>query len=218
MNDLTTIYRIRFETTGLQKRRRIWRVLCSHYFSQLIGPNKDILDLACGHGEFINNISGRSREAIDLNSDATRYLDPDIKFTKCPAHNLSSIESASKDVVFTSNFLEHLPSKATCDLVFDEVKRLLRPNGRFIIVGPNIRYAYKKYWDYYDHQLPLSHLSLEEGLLQKGFVVILNISRFLPYTMKSRFPSSDYLIKAYLRLPLAWKLLGKQFLIVAQKR
>jgi SAM-dependent methyltransferase len=216
MSDLTTIYRNRFEATGLEKRRQVWRVLCSHYFGQLVGPNKDILDLACGYGEFINNIKGRSREAVDLNPDAPRYLDPNIKFTQCPAHDLSGVESSSKDVVFTSNFLEHLPTKATCDQVFDEVKRLLRPKGRFIILGPNIRYAYRQNWDYYDHQLPLSHLSLEEGLRQKGFMVILNISRFLPYTMKSRFPSSDFLIKAYLNLPIAWKLLGKQFL-VAQK-
>ena len=31
-------------------------------------------------------------------------------------------------------------------------------------MGPNIRYLAAEYWDFYDHYLPLSHLSLEEGL------------------------------------------------------
>jgi hypothetical protein len=52
-------------------------------------------------------------------------------------------------------------------------------------MGPNIRYAYREYWDYYDHYLPLSHLSLGEGLTQAGFAVERVSPRFLPYTMKS---------------------------------
>jgi SAM-dependent methyltransferase len=127
------------------------------------------------------------------------------------------ITDQSVDVVFTSNFLEHLPDKAACDATFAEVMRVLRAGGRFIVLGPNIRYLYAEYWDFYDHHLPLSHLSLEEGLSAQGFKVIRNIPRFLPYTMKSRLPSDDLLIGAYLRFPPIWRVLGKQFLVVAKK-
>ena len=43
------------------------------------------------------------------------------------------------------------------------------------------------------------------------------IARFLPYTTKSVLPQWPWLVKLYLRLPLAWWLLGKQSLVVAKK-
>ena len=84
-------------------------------------------------------------------------------------------------------------------------------------MGPNIKYAYKEYWDYYDHILPFSDLSISEGLRKHGFSIDRTISRFLPYTMNGSLPTPDLMIKLYLRLPLAWRILGKQFLVVASK-
>lgn len=43
------------------------------------------------------------------------------------------------------------------------------------------------------------------------------IPRFLPYTTKSRLPQAPWLIRLYLRVPLAWWLLGKQALVVAER-
>jgi hypothetical protein len=85
------------------------------------------------------------------------------------------------------------------------------------VMGPNIRYAWREYWDYYDHYLPLSHLSLAEGLCLAGFRIAENIPRFLPYTMKNTVPTHALLVRAYLAVPLMWKLLGKQFLVTAVK-
>lgn len=215
--DLAAIYQSRFENTGLEKRNGVWRVLCRDFFNPMIGSDKDVLDMACGYGEFINNVVARNKSAVDMNPDAPKYLKSEVKFFQTPATQMPSVADATNDVVFTSNFLEHLHTKEDCNKVFGEVKRVLRPGGRFIILGPNIRYAYKEYWDFYDHYLPLSHLSLEEGLKQSGFNVIRNIPRFLPYTMKSRLPSGDALISLYLKMPFAWRLFGKQFLVVAQK-
>ncbi len=43
------------------------------------------------------------------------------------------------------------------------------------------------------------------------------IPRFLPYTTKSRLPKHPLLIKIYLRIPLLWRIFGKQSLIIAEK-
>lgn len=216
MPDLVNLYKFRFEESALPQKQEIWRTLCRHYFQDLIGPDKAVLDLACGYGEFINNIKGAAKYGVDLNPTYRDYLDKDVEFKNGPADKIA-LDDNSVDVVFTSNFLEHLRSKDECDAVFTEVLRVLRPNGRFIIMGPNIRYLADKYWDFYDHYLPLSHLSVEEGLAQAGFKPERVIDRFLPYTTRSAMPKASWLIAAYLHMPLAWPILGKQFLVIGRK-
>lgn len=217
MTDVAKIYKARFENTGLARRNRVWQVLCKHFFDARVPDNATVLDLACGYGEFINNIRAARKLAIDLNPDAPKYLNPDVSFHRLPATELSNIGAGVADVVFTSNFLEHLPDKSACDAVLAAVHKVLKPGGRFIVLGPNIRYAYKEYWDYYDHYLPLSHLSLAEGLRLAGFEIEENIPRFLPYTMNNSAPTHDLLVRAYLAMPLAWKVFGKQFLVTASR-
>jgi hypothetical protein len=60
-------------------------------------------------------------------------------------------------------------------------------------------------------------LSLGEGLTASGFKLVRVIPRFLPFTMNNNQPTSDFLIRAYLAMPLAWRLMGKQFLVVAER-
>ena len=217
MDTLAQLYQERFESAGVSRRDRVWKVLCDDFFSRRIPVDATVLDLACGYGDFINNITCGRKRAVDLNPDARKHVDADVEFTLSAAIDLSAIGSSSVDVVFTSNFLEHLRDKAECDQVLANVFDVLKPGGRFIVLGPNIRYAYREYWDFYDHYLPLSDLSLSEGLKLAGFHIVEAIPRFLPYTMNGRTPTSDVLVKMYLRLPIAWRFMGKQFLVTAEK-
>jgi SAM-dependent methyltransferase len=214
--DLAALYQHRFTLEDRAKKIRIWKVLCSQFFQSIVGDDKSVLDLACGYGEFINAIAAREKYGIDLNPDTASFLDKNIKIFNAPATAIP-LPDETVDVVFTSNFLEHLKTKDECDKVFAEVKRILKPSGKFIIMGPNIRYLADRYWDYYDHHLPLSHLSLEEGLVQAGYDVELNIAKFLPYTAKSALPTHPALVALYLKVPLAWRIMGRQFLVVAAK-
>ena len=115
MDNVQAIYQARFEATGLEKRQRVWRTLCRSFFDDLVGANKDVLDMACGYGEFINNVRARKRYAIDMNTNSPKHLRTDVQFFLCPSTDMNGISDASVDVVFTSNFLEHLPNKAACD-------------------------------------------------------------------------------------------------------
>lgn len=217
MTDLASLYRFRFNEADLPGKMRIWQTLCADFFQQFIPDESTVLDVACGYGEFINNIVAKKKHAIDLNTDVKRFLRDDIAFHLTKADAMEGIESDSVDVAFTSNFLEHLESKNVCDAVLREVLRVLRPGGKFIVMGPNIRYLAGEYWDFYDHHLPLSNLSLEEGLVMNGFRVTRNIAKFLPYTTRSAIPQHPLLVKMYLKFPPAWSILGKQFLLVAEK-
>lgn len=217
MSDLSTLYDIRFTQTGVDKRQAVWIQLCEHFFSKLVPVESTILDIACGYGEFINNITARRKYAIDLNEDTPAYLKPDVTFFHTAATDLSMMPKGEIDIAFTSNFLEHFRDKQQLDIFFRELYSVLKPGGKFIILGPNIRFAYREYWDFYDHYLPLSHLSLVEALAVAGFEAEKVIDRFLPFTMNNNAPTADIIIRTYLKLPIAWKIFGKQFLVVARK-
>ena len=124
------------------------------------------------------------------------------------------LPDASLDVVFTSNFFEHLPDKAALGRTLDEIRRCLRPGGRLVAMGPNIKYLPGEYWDFWDHYIPLTEASLKEALVTRGFAVDVCLGRFLPYTMATgpRYPVA--FLRAYLKLPLAWRFFGRQFLVV----
>lgn len=217
MVDLAKLYKFRFSEADRLKKMLIWKVLCEQFFQKIVGEGKTVLDLASGYGEFSNNIHAARKIAIDLNPEAHAFLPKDVEFHVGSADDIASVEDGVVDVVFTSNFLEHLPNKKILDKVFVEVIRILKPSGKFIVIGPNIRYLADKYWDFYDHHLPLSHLSLEEGLVQAGFDIELVKAKFLPYTTRSLLPQSPMFVAAYLKFPFIWSVFGKQFLVVARK-
>lgn len=214
---LAELYKIRFSDTQLPRKNAIWKVICDHFLNKFISESDTVVDVACGYGEFINNIKAARKIAIDLNPNTPNFLLDDIEFHALEATSIANELNGIADVVFTSNFLEHLPDKATLDRFLDQVHLTLKEQGKFVILGPNLRYLPGQYWDFYDHHLGLTHLSLSEALRLKGFDIVYCLDRFLPYTTKGALPTHPWLVWAYLKIPLAWRLLGKQFLIVAQK-
>ena len=215
VTDLAELYRGRFSPAEQAAKMRVWRVLCTDFFSRFVQPTDTVLDLACGYGEFINFIPCARRIAIDLNPDARLHLAPGVEFHQRSCEDLSFLPDASVDVVFESNLFEHLPSKAALTSVVRQVRRTLRPGGRFILMQPNIKYVGDDYWDFFDHLIPLSHLSCAELLESNGFRITTMIPRFVPYTTKSRLPQHPFLVRLFVRCPPLWRLLGKQFVIVA---
>lgn len=215
--DLTKLYDVRFDNEERAAKDEIWQVLCRDYFSRYVAGTDTVLDIACGYGEFINHIRCATRLAVDLNPEVRAYLRPEVRFFHRSCDDLSPIPDTSVDVAFESNFFEHVADKEVLRKIVEEVRRKLRPGGRFVMLQPNIRYVGHAYWDFYDHLIPLTDISCKELLTTCGYEIESAIPRFLPYTTKSRIPQSPALVALYLRCPFAWRLMGKQFLIVARK-
>lgn len=154
---------------------------------------------------------------MDLNPQAQSRLDPSVTLFSQDCTQPWPIGSGTLDVVFTSNFFEHLPDKLALRLALQEAARCLRPGGRLIALGPNIKYVQGAYWDFWDHFLCLTERSLGEALENNGFKVIRCHPRFLPYTTVGRPEYSGALIRLYLACPWIWPLFGKQFLVVAER-
>ena len=217
MIDVAKLYRHRFSAAEQAAKDRIWQVLCERFFQRYVRPDATVLDLACGHGEFIRHVHAGRKLAVDINADSEMRLPASVEFHLASAARLDFLADDSIDLCFTSNFLEHLPSKTVVNQVLAEVYRVLRPGGRFMAMQPNIRYAYAEYWDFYDHFTALSHLSAAEAFSLAGFDIVELIDRFLPFSTKSALPKHPALVRAYLAVPLVWRIFGKQFLIVGAK-
>jgi len=211
--DLQRIYDARF-SGRLEYRKAVWSALVTDWFGKYVRPGDSVLDLGCGYGEFINTIACSRKYAMDLNPDILRFLGADVTplLQDCSAH--WQLPDASLDVVFTSNFFEHLPDKGALGQTLDEIRRCLRPGGRLVAMGPNVKYLPGEYWDFWDHHVALTEASLREALVTRGFWAHVCIKRFLPYTMATDRRYPIIFLRAYLKLPWVWPIFGKQFLVV----
>lgn len=207
---------MRFERNA-PYRVTVWKILTREFFSRWIREDAVILDLGCGWGEFVNQISAAQKYGMDLNPDSAGKLGTDVNFLAQDCSEPWPLPQESLDVIFSSNFFEHLPSKESLRRTLDQAFRCLKPGGRMICMGPNIRFLPGSYWDFWDHHLALTDASLAEGLRLAGFTIDRAIDRFLPYSMSQGFSPPLVLLRIYLRCPLLWRFFGRQFLIVARK-
>lgn len=215
--ELAKLYRGRFTQDELEGKRQLWQALYDGFFRKMIKRNDTVLDLGAGSCEFINACHASNKIAVDLNPETKRHA-RDAQVVLAPADQMAEIGDGSVDVVFTSNFFEHLPDKRALIDTLGECGRVLRSNGKLLVLMPNLRYVGHRYWDYFDHHLPLTHHSLAEGLTMAGFEVDRVTPRFVPYTVKdSPLKVRAPLVRWYLRLPVLWPLLGRQMFIAAHK-
>jgi SAM-dependent methyltransferase len=212
--NLERLYEYRFRDVDQGARRAVWEPIAEFVWERMGRPER-VLDPAAGRCEFIGAVPARERWALDrvgypeAESAGIRFLTGDATEVELPADHF--------DGVFVSNFLEHLPSPDAVSGFLERMQRALRPRGRIAIMGPNYRFAAREYWDCADHELALTHVAVEEHLYAAGFEPQETIPRFLPYSFRGPLPASAGATRAYLALPPLWRLLGKQFLVVARK-
>ncbi len=198
-------------------RDSVWKILCAEFFQRFVQPDSAILDLGAGWGEFINNIQAGKKMAMDLNPDTGRHIDSGVRFINQDCSARWSVDAESLDVVFTSNFLEHLESEERLRQTIVEAHRCLKTGGTIICLGPNINCVGDAYWDFKDHRIPLADGSIRKLLERAGFQIRQCIPRFLPYSMSRGATPPVFLVKLYLKLPLLWRLFGKQYLVIGVK-
>jgi SAM-dependent methyltransferase len=208
------LYAYRFRDVDQASRQAVWTEIARYVYERLGAP-RSILDLAAGRGEFISAVPAADRWGVDLvkqadlESAGVKLIIADIMDAELPADYF--------DGVFLSNFLEHLPDQNSVAAVLAKLRDTMRPGGRIAIMGPNFRYCMKDYFDCADHTVILTHVGVEEHVYAAGFEVESVSPRFLPYSFRGLLPASPMLARTYLRMPVLWRLLGKQFLVIGRK-
>ena len=167
-----------------------------------------MLDLGAGYCEFINNATASVKYAMDFNPDVRKRAARGVTVLQQDCSEPWPLPEGELDAVFTSNFLEHLPDKAAVSAVLSNAYRCLKPGGRFIAMGPNIKYVPGAYWDFFDHYVELTELSLAEALSNSDFEIEKTVGRFLPYTMSQGRQYPTWMLRLYLAMPAAWPIFG----------
>lgn len=195
-----------------KSRAPVWREI-ARYLSRFIPSGAKILDLGAGYCDFINNVEAKEKYALDIFYDIDKFAKKEVTLFKQSATEKINLSSNYLDVVFASNFFEHL-NKEEINIVLEEIKRVLKDNGKLIVIQPNFTYFGDNYFQDPTHKQIFTDVSFANLLQGKGFSIEKRVAKFIPATFKSRLPKNSYLVKLYLKLPV--KPLAKQFLIVAR--
>jgi 2-polyprenyl-3-methyl-5-hydroxy-6-metoxy-1,4-benzoquinol methylase len=215
---LKEIYTRRFTEKDAADKDLIWREVGAYLQRHIpIPTGGQVLDIACDRGDFIRNISAHGRWATDLR-DVSQHLPGDVHFVQANGIDLDkSLPNSHFDVVFMSNYLEHLPTSEHVIAQLSVARQLVKPGGKVAVLQPNIRLIGGSYWDFIDHQVGLTDRSLVEAGELAGLSTHRVIRRFLPFTTKSRIPRNPLLVRWYLRFPIVWTVMGKQSLYIGMR-
>jgi hypothetical protein len=194
----------------------VWRVV-AEYLSGYVPPDAHVIELGAGYCDWINNVRAARKVAVDVWEGLPQFAAPDVHpILHDLSRGLPPLGDRLFDVALASNLLEHFEHDVISRLLA-EVFDCLRANGRFIVIQPNFRYAYRRYFDDYTHHSILTDVSLSNWMRSRGFYIERVQSRFMPYSLRgSRLPVRPWLIRAYLRSPI--KPFAGQMLVIGQKR
>lgn len=219
-NYLQALYANRFNPEQQQAKLALWKVLIRQFLQKQIGrSDAAVLDIGGGYCEFINQVQAKEKFLIDLNPDAKDFANNDVTVVNVDIlaeNKYKLVPTQYFDIIFVSNFFEHLHNKDELIEVLDFCYNCLKLGGSILIIQPNFKYAFKEYYDFIDHYLPITDASIQEVLKAIGFSVDMIIPRFLPFSTKGR-PSSTLLLKIYLNVPFLWRLLGGQMFVKASR-
>jgi len=198
----------------IQSRRGVWREIV-RYVKKDCPCTESLLELGAGYCDFINQFPAETKICYEQNPDMADYADEDVNFRCDSAVTLSGVDEGSIDLVFASNFLEHLTDDEH-EVIMPRIGEVLAENGQLILIQPNYNRCKDRYFDDETHQTIFSDTNIELFLCRYDFKIIKLIPGLLPFSMKSRLPKWPFLVRLYLALP--FKANAAQMYIIATKR
>jgi 2-polyprenyl-3-methyl-5-hydroxy-6-metoxy-1,4-benzoquinol methylase len=159
---------------ALRPRAPYFKRMIRRYFPE--NRQSAILDLGCGHGALIHfarqtgyaNIRGVDASpkqiAVARELGIANVEQGDV------LNAVAALADASQDCIVTFDLIEHFTRDELTGLV-DEVRRVLKPGGRWIIHAPNGEspFAGRILFGDLTHELAFTRTSIAQVLLSSGF-------------------------------------------------
>ncbi len=152
---------------------------------RVLNPQKDekILDLACGQGFFSGKISALGAEVtgVDIAKeliDKAREHAPKAKFHVSSATDLSFLSDGYFDSAICVLAIQNIDDITT---VFMEIKRVLKPGGRFLIIlnHPTFRVLKRSSWEW-DEERKIQYRRIDGYLSASKIEVEMNPGSYNP--------------------------------------
>jgi ubiquinone/menaquinone biosynthesis C-methylase UbiE len=162
-----------------------------------LDKNKTILDVGYGRGEYLKTFEEAGYIVFGIDGKDGLNFENE-HFTKYSDNYV--------DIVFCKSIIEHI---ANYDNFMTELYRILKPNGKIIILTPDWSSIYKIYWDDYSHKHPYTFVSIKHLLIAYNFKII-HCSKFiqLPFLWHLKYFSLKDLHPKKL-----WKFLNQKMLL-----
>jgi len=125
-----------------------------------------ILDAGCANGKFLSLLKNKNltRYGIDLREE--KLVDKSIIFKQGDLNSRLPYPEDFFDFVYTKSVISMLWDTS---FFFQEVRRILKPGGKFICLIPDWKSNYKWYWDDFTYSRAFTRKGLREGLSINGF-------------------------------------------------
>ena len=195
------------------RRAAVWRAI-ARYLQTWVDDGQPLLELGAGYGEFTRAIQASGKWALEQNAALVDHWEPCVQPVIQSVLDPWPIPDGSLGTVFASNFFEHFTLEQGAEILTQAMQKL-RPGGRIVCVQPNFRLEPRRYFDDYTHRTAYTDQGFQDFLTALGWRVVHAEPRFMPFTMKSRMPTAEWLVDLYLALPI--RPLAGQFMVVAEK-
>lgn len=138
----------------------------NRWFRDMNGP---ILDVACAAGDFIA-VKPDIIEGIDIDEDNLRRAKEKgfmVRKIDIDKGEMSQLTSDTYEGVMASQIIEHLERPLE---FLKEVRRVLKPGGRAVVLTPSMPHGLGAFWDDYTHKHPFTKRSLRMIAYDAGFI------------------------------------------------
>lgn len=139
-------------------------------------PQRDIIDLGTADARMLDAVHQRYPEAhcvgVEYSKDLVDFAKAKFPYLDTVQGNVQSLDFSDKsfDIAIATAVIEHVPDPLK---MMNEVKRVLRPNGIFILTSPD------PFWE---------HLAILVGYLEKGqHQIVMNLKQLHNLASKCGF-------------------------------